>query len=122
MGLLVDFSKVVYFMEAVITNSLETELPPDFLSILFRYHKTSVTYFVLAHTTIFAVKFSYLFFFHILVRRVRKMMIYWWTVLAILVVAWAVTISVSIFLPCPYFDIRSCTAWSLQFSSFDVQS
>lgn len=42
---------------------------------------------MLTYITIYFIKLSFLFFFRILVRRDHKMMIYWWTTFAILIIA-----------------------------------
>lgn len=116
MALLVDLSKPLYLDEALSTSFPETELPPNYIKLLMRFHKVADVYLALTCTAIFSVKFSFLFFFRILVQRVQKMNVYWWTVTGVMVVAWVVTMIVAIFLPCPYFDLRSCTAWVLVWS------
>lgn len=107
MGLLVEFSDDLYLDEALKTNHLPMILPSNYLTRMFRFQKTQDAYFVLLYTTISCVKLSFLFFFRILVQRVRKMIIYWWTVLFIMIVAYIPCIVVGIFLPCPHFDTAS---------------
>lgn len=92
--------------EALLTRPASTILPSDLFDQLFRFHKLSDAYLVLTYTSIFAVKFSFLFFFRVLVRRVHKMVVYWWIVIAITTVGWIVCV-IGIFLPCLYFDNRS---------------
>lgn len=106
MGLLYAFADSLFLEEALTTSPSSVILPPDFLNQLFRFHKLSDAYLVLTYTSIFAVKFSFLFFFRVLVRRMHKMIVYWWIVVAVTTVAWAVCV-ISIFLPCTYFDERS---------------
>ena len=109
-GLLWSFTEAMYFNQALFLNNQTPDFPSNYQALLdfleHRFHKTSAAYLILAHTTIYSVKFSFLFFFRVLIRRVRKMIIYWWTIFAIMIVAWAVTLVVDI-LPCPYFDIRA---------------
>lgn len=109
-GLLWSFTDAMYFNQALFLSTQTPDFPSNFQALLdfleHRFHKTSAAYLILAHTTIFSVKFSFLFFFRILVRRVQKMIIYWWTILGIMIFAWVVTLLVDI-LPCPYFDIRA---------------
>ena len=109
-GLLWSFTEAMYFNQALFLNSSSSDFPSNYQALLdflaHRFHKTSAAYLILAHTAIFAVKFSFLFFFRVLVRRVRKMIVYWWTVFSIMIVVWVVTLVVDI-LPCPYFDLRA---------------
>lgn len=111
-GLLLHFTEAMYFNQALFLDS-SAEFPSNYQALVdfleHKFHKTSAAYLILAHTTIFSVKFSFLFFFRVLVRRVRKMIVYWWTIFGIMIVAWVVTLIVDI-LPCPYFDIRAGTA------------
>lgn len=58
---------------------------------------------VLTHTTIFAVKFGYLFFFKLLIHRVRKVDIYWWIVTSITGAGWGLWFVIA-FLPCHLYD------------------
>ncbi|MCJ1468504.1 hypothetical protein MMC07_007133 [Pseudocyphellaria aurata] len=79
-GLLYAFAEGLYLDEALITRPSAAVFPPDFMHLLFQFHKLSDAYLVLTYTSIFAVKFSFLFFFRVLVRRMHKMIVYWWTV------------------------------------------
>lgn len=56
---------------------------------------------LLAGTTVFAVKFSFLFFFRNLIRRLRDLEILWWCVLVICVPVAVVCICLP-FIECPY--------------------
>lgn len=56
---------------------------------------------LLVWTTVFAVKFSFLFFFRNLIRRLRDLEILWWCVLVICVPV-AVVCICSPFIECPY--------------------
>ena len=113
-GLLWTFTEAMYFNQALFFNSPAPDLPPNYQTLLdfseHQFHKTSAAYLNLAHTSIFAVKFSFLFFFRVLIRRVQRMITYWWTIFGIIIVAWAVTLVADI-LPCPYFDIRASKVW-----------
>lgn len=106
MGLLVEFSETLYLNEALITESLTTQKPSNYLQLLTQFHKLNAAYLVLIYTSIFFVKFSFLIFFRIFVVRCGKMMIYWWTVLAIMIIAWPVSFIAGAILPCPYFDLQ----------------
>jgi hypothetical protein len=103
MALLFPFTPSMYLVEALVTDSANLDIPSDFLYQSFQFQKLSDAYLVLTYNTIFAVKFSFLFFFRILTSRVRQMRIYWWVVAATTGVVWVYGV-VAIFIICPYFD------------------
>lgn len=70
----------MFVVEAVIAGYPNLDIPLGLVDQSLRLHVLGRVFLVLTHTTIFAVKFSYLFFFKRLIRRVRKLKIYWWTV------------------------------------------
>lgn len=105
-GLLLQFSEAMYATENYIITG-EGEYRANRVSELARFDKNSDAYLALTYTTLFSVKLGFLFFFRILVRRVRKMAIYWWTVLAIMIVAWPVSIVAATAPSCPVFGINS---------------
>lgn len=78
-------------------------------------------YIVLIYITIYFVKLSFLFFFRNLVRRDRKMTIYWWTVLAIMIVALFVSILIVVVPLCAVFPTPHSTL-SLSESCFYIWS
>lgn len=106
MGLLMQFSETMYMNQALRTTGLSTT-KANWESRMVQFNKTSDAYLALTYTTLFSVKLSFLCFFRILVRRVRKMAIYWWAVLAIMVVAWPVSIFGAVAPSCPVFGITS---------------
>lgn len=120
LGLMIKFSKDMFLHEALITNSLTTELSWDFLALRIRYHKVIVTHSVLTYTAIFFVKFSFLFFFCHLITRIRQMNFYWWTVFLTTIVTWIISIVVCIFV-CSNFDIRSDIIRDYSVFLLDVQ-
>lgn len=105
-GLLYTFVDGLFLEEALLTRPSSTIVPPDLDDQLIRFHLLSSVYLVLTYTTIFSVKFSFLFFFRILVCRIHKMVIYWWIVIAVTSVAW-IWCAISIFVPCYHVDSRS---------------
>lgn len=105
-GLLMQFAKTMYMNEALRTTGLSDE-NVNWQSHMLQFNKTSDAYMALTYTTLFSVKFSFLFFFRILVRRVRKMAIYWWVVFAIMLIAWPVSIVAAVAPSCPVFGIYS---------------
>ena len=113
LALLVIFCPSMYLIEAYVAATPVIELPPDPLQLLaleqhlFKYLKLSDVYYIMTWTTIFAVKFSFLFFFRVLIRRVRGITLYWRIVGGISVLSWGYCIS-GAFIICPYYDIRAC--------------
>lgn len=114
MALLLVFTPSIYLLEAFVTSSSVMASPEELAEIeiqleqpLFKYLKLSDTYYVMTWTTIFAVKFSFLFFFRVLIRRVRAVTLYWRIVSVVTVLVWVYCIA-GAFIICPYFDTRSC--------------
>lgn len=89
--------------EAFIIIPGSADIPPDFLIRISKLHRISTALIILSYTAICAVKFSFLFFFRILVRRIPGMLKYWRLVVVITVIAW-VTGSIGAVFPCPYYD------------------
>ena len=85
---------------------------------ILRLHKTTVAFIILSYTAICAVKFSFLFFLRILVRRIPRMLIFWRAVVVITCVVW-VTGSIGAVVRCPYYDLRS-TSMLLQHLSLKL--
>ena len=109
MGLLVEFSNDLFTDEALRMNPFTADLSFNYSSRLLLFQKMQNAYLVLTYTTIFSVKLSFLFFFRTLVQWARKMVIYWWTVLFFMIVAWILCIIVGTCITCPYYDIRCST-------------
>lgn len=82
-----------------------TVITPQFIELLQRSLRIQAATDVLLSTTLFSVKFSFLFFFHGLIRRLRGLTIWWWCILALMIPIAAVFVS-CIFIVCPYFDAR----------------
>lgn len=82
-----------------------TVITPAFINLLIHSLKIQAATDVLLSTTLFAVKLSFLFFFHGLLRRLRSLTIWWWCILVIMV-PFAVVFMSFIFIVCPYFDER----------------
>ncbi|KAL8860836.1 MAG: hypothetical protein Q9178_002866 [Gyalolechia marmorata] len=79
--------------------------PPDFTQQLIKSVKIQYSAAVLLSTTIFAVKLAFLAFFRGLIRRLKKLEIWWWCVLAIVIPS-SIILICSIFITCAYFDER----------------
>ena len=97
----------MYLVEALITDDPALSLPDDFVAQGLLFQKLSDGFLVLTYNVIFAVKFSFLFFFRGLIRRVRTMGVYWWIIATFTAAVWAFGV-VGVFASCPYFDFRSC--------------
>lgn len=82
-----------------------TIITPDFIQLLLRSLKIQSATDVLLSVTLFSVKFSFLFFFHSLLRRVRGLWVWWWCVFGLMVPVSVVFVS-AVFIVCPYFDER----------------
>ncbi|MCJ1428168.1 hypothetical protein MMC29_006076 [Sticta canariensis] len=107
-GLLFAFLSSMYLLEALITDDPNATIPMDIIDQVEWFRALSTAFLVLTFTTIFAVKFSFLFLFKALIRNVRKMKIYWWTVVSTTAAVWAFGV-VEFFLPCPTFGAKSLT-------------
>lgn len=98
--------EMMYTAEAFIVIPFSAEIPQDFLDQIWRLHQISMAFIVLSYTAICAVKFSFLFFLRILVRRIPGMVKFWRVAAVITGVAWVMG-SIGAALPCPYYDPRS---------------
>ena len=105
----------MYLVEGLITDDPALSLPADFVAQGLLFQKLSDGFLVLTYNVIFAVKFSFLFFFRGLIRRVRTMGVYWWIVAAFTAAVWAFGV-IGVFASCPYFDFRSRACLSLSLS------
>ncbi|KAL8690478.1 MAG: hypothetical protein Q9218_004087, partial [Villophora microphyllina] len=86
-------------------NPSTTVITPAFIQLLLRSLKIQSATDVLLSVTLFSVKFSFLFFFHGLLRRVRWLTVWWWCVLGMMVPL-SVVFVCCIFIVCPYYDER----------------
>ena len=91
-----------YIYTQVAVESGMQASPPDFIQQLINDQKTQDTAVVLLSVAVVSVKFSFLFFFRSLLRRLKGLMIWWWCVLAINIPT-AVVMTCSSFLSCPKF-------------------
>jgi len=92
----------MFVFEELVTVCLSPELPPDSVRRSVGHQKLAYIYISLVWMTIFAVKFSFLFFFKNLVRCIRSMTIYRWILTVGTGVAWAFGIAQP-FISCPLF-------------------
>ena len=89
------------------------QMPPaNLVTQLIHGEKIQDAGIVLLSTTLFSVKFSFLFFFRHLLRLQKKLMLYWWFVCFITLPS-AIVFMFSDFIACDYFDERvvvQCTS------------
>lgn len=104
LGLLVQFSESMYVIGIFLATDLDLDLENLYS---FQFSENSGAYMILTYITIFFVKFSFLFFFRILVRRDHKMIIYWWTVFAIMIVTFPVSVIIVVVPFCNVFHLSS---------------
>ena len=103
-GVLYSSLDWMYTIEGVLTGSAILLPVASFLELSSRFHKRNTATLALTWTSIFSVKFSFLFFFRLLVQRVRIMVMFWWVATIATLVAWVFNI-IAIFLPCLHFDV-----------------
>ena len=77
---------------------------PEILLRMVDLNKMDTAQYMLEWTAIYCVKFSYLFFFQNLVKRIRIMEIWWRIVLVIMTAAAIPTICLSLWV-CPHYDM-----------------
>lgn len=99
LGLLFAYLSSLFELELLLVDP-QTAHSIDINRILLWLRRVSTAFLVLTFTTIFAVKFSFLFLFKAHTRNARKMKIYGWTVVVIITAVWAFGV-VEFFLPCP---------------------
>lgn len=122
MGLYLTITDDLYMIEAII---FQGQLPANlsFSNIEDTVNKAHILETValeLSWTSIFAVKFSFLFFFKTLVNRIRPMTILWQVVVAATTVAWVVGCLCAI-MECPYFGANEKMCMHMQCLKFTCQ-
>ncbi|KAI9810499.1 MAG: hypothetical protein M1826_003604 [Phylliscum demangeonii] len=82
--------------------------PQELLKNVVSYEQLHFAYLFITWTAIFAVKFSFLFFFQVLVERIRYMTIYWRIVLGTTIIAFCLCVCEPA-IECPHFATQSRT-------------
>jgi hypothetical protein len=96
-----------YITEALIYNPFASGVNlGDAFNIAIRVQVWTTAYIIISLTGIFAIKFSFLFFFRSLIDRVYKLKIYWRFIAIYTALTWAISCGVSV-IACPYFDERA---------------
>lgn len=100
--LLFFFSSSMYMIEMRTIENPSDETPsPQLIAELSRYSRLSNTYIALLWSAIYSVKFSFLFFSRVLVRRLRTTVLYWRAISVVTIVTWAYAV-VTVFMNCPH--------------------
>ena len=117
MGLYIQFMDGMYLGEATAMGRIpEDATLAKIEELTLRFHVLNDVFLVLTWTSIFAVKFSFLFFFRSLIDRIRSMEVLWRYVTAVTFLSWVVCVIDSI-VSCPYFDLRSGESILLRYRS-----
>lgn len=104
-GTIMTYIDIPYIYLQQNVQSGAREPPAHFVQQLIHSVKIQDAAVVLLSSTIFAVKLSFMAFFRSLIRRLRKLEIWWWCVLFIVVPS-SVMLVISNFITCGYFDER----------------
>ena len=107
LGLLFTFIDDLYFSWAVSNGFIAPQTYTEIVTIAKRLHIYTTAFIVPAWTGIVAVKFSFLFFFKSLIRRIRYLEIFWWCTVVFTASSWAAGAVAEVF-TCPRFDERVC--------------
>ena len=107
-GIFLGFFNDLYDVETFIYDPFSAgDTLSNLIPIAEKVQLYTVAYIIVSISGIFAVKFSFLFFFRNLLSRIRPLVLYWRGVLAFTAFAWAFSIGFSVY-GCPYVDGRSC--------------
>ena len=115
-GLYMNFVESMYLLQASIEDRAPNVSASDIEMATLQFHLLGNVFIGLSWTVVIAVKYSFLFFFKMLIRRVRAMEIYWRCVVVMTTVSW-VAGWVGTFASCPYFDDRACMNISMMENS-----
>lgn len=103
----------IYWTSAVIfdhnpqTLTSIIEDPEAFLHRRLRIRRLEITCVMLTWTSIFAVKISFLLFFHQMITRVRKLIVAWRVIFGITILFWPFC-TFGVFMTCPHFGPDAC--------------
>lgn len=103
-GLVYVSCQKIFVIEAIQVDPT-FNLPPDPYQVSFAMRWTLHSFTCIIWTTVFAVKFSFLALFRLLIRRLPKAITtYYWTTVGITVATWMFFLSEP-FILCSYFDL-----------------
>jgi hypothetical protein len=100
-------TEATYEAVSLSTDPLHPGLTENLNDMLVKFQRTLFSYLTLTYATIFAAKFSYLYFFRRLIDRLKPLIIYWRVVCGFTATVCIVCIIQSI-VECPYVDSRAC--------------
>ena len=111
MGVYISLIDELYTLEAIFEGWTPSGSPsPNLGSQGTRFHISTSVLDVFAWTGIFAVKYSFLSFFKMLISRVfRAMNILWWTVTIVTTIAWMAGFAALFSCRCSYWNNDTCT-------------
>ena len=108
-GLWITYLHEIYITEALIYSPNPFDLLASIgnvVQVAIDIQIFSTAYIVLSVTGIFAIKFSFLFFFRNLVDRIHTLHIYWRCIAIYTAIVWVVSICISP-VACPFYDARA---------------
>ena len=105
-GVLHRLLPVLYLDERLILEPETTPLVPQDIENFIWYQKMAYSFVTVTWVTIFAVKFSFLFFFRKLISRLSGMITYWKIVISVTVVACGFSVCEK-FIACPHFNLSA---------------
>lgn len=105
LGLLVNFVDPMYLLQASNEGRLNPGLSEIEVATL-KWHRLSNIFVVFSWNIEFAIKFSYLLFFKVLIHRIHAMEVYWRYVVTVTTITWLGG-TVGVLASCPYYDDRA---------------
>ena len=106
--LLSEMTPNLYLFQPLQSTKISSlfNVPADISERWAWFEKCNYAFIAVAWTTIFSIKFSFLFFFRRLIDRLKGFIVYWRVVVAFNIVAWALSVCHP-FISCPRFDLSA---------------
>ncbi len=98
----------VFLAEAnfVVLDPTSVQFPPNFVRSIVSYQREIYAFLSLSSGTIFSVKFSFLFFFRLLIDRLNGIVTYWKIVVVITIVCFIYSV-ISFLIACPHLGLSA---------------
>ena len=106
-GVLYHLLPMLYFYERLNLNPTSVSMGSYTMEDLFWYQKMVYSYVVLSWASIFAVKFSFLFFFRTLIQRVSGGLFIYWKVVLVTTIITGCFNTYEVFISCPHFNLAA---------------
>lgn len=100
-------STVMYNPSTQILTSMIEDPPEAFFRQVLQIQRMELSCVMLTWTSIFAVKISFLLFFHQMITRVRNFIIAWRVIFGITIIFWPFC-TFAVFFRCPHFGSSAC--------------